>query len=104
MFDFDQCGYGWRAFDIAKFVHRAHTQKIDVMVSNLFLQRYQAIRQLNVAELAAIPVFIKIAHIWVMEISASVVGDVLPYGWFTNEWLDSRLAIFRSLDDSNNDS
>lgn len=99
LFDFDQCGYGWRAFDIAKFIHVAITWKIDGTVRNFFLEGYQAIRQLDIAELASVPIFIKAAHIWVMGISASVVGDVLPYEWFTNEWLDRRLAILKNLDE-----
>lgn len=99
LFDFDQCGYGWRAFDIAKFLHVAIRMKIDVTVRNSFLEGYQSIRKLSETELAAIPVFIKAAHIWVMGISASLVEDVLAYGWFTDEWIDARLALFKNLDD-----
>lgn len=102
LFDFDQCGYGWRAFDIAKFIHASHKFKIDVTIRDLFLEGYQGIRQLDTVELVSIPIFIKVAHIWVMGISASVVGDVLPYGWFTDDWLDQRLAALKSLDVGNN--
>ncbi|MCC5600103.1 hypothetical protein [Nostoc favosum] len=102
MFDFDQCGYGWRAFEIAKFLHVALRVKIDITVRNSFIKGYQAIRKLSEAELTSIPVFVKAAHIWVMGISTNVVGDVLPYGWFTDEWLDQRLAMLRSLDESDN--
>lgn len=102
LFDFDQCGYGWRAFDIAKFIHTALIWKIDATVKDAFLQGYQGIRQLDAAEIASIPIFIKVAHIWVMGISTSVVGDVLPYGWFTGDWLDVRLETLRSLDNCNN--
>lgn len=100
LFDFDQCGYGWRAFDIAKFMHTAYSRKLDATVSKLFLQGYQAVCSLNAAELAAIPIFVKVAHIWVMGISTSVVGDVLAYSWFTDDWLDSRLQTLKSLDDN----
>ncbi|BAZ25776.1 hypothetical protein NIES4073_66820 [Kalymmatonema gypsitolerans NIES-4073] len=34
-----------------------------------------------------------------MGISASVVKDVLASGWFTDEWIDERLAMLKSLDD-----
>lgn len=100
LFDFDQCGYGWRAFDIAKFLHVALRMKIDISVRNSFLEGYQAIRELSESELASIPVFIKAAHIWVMGINTNAVSDVLPYGWFTDDWLDERLAMLRSLDDA----
>lgn len=47
LFDFDQCGYGWRAFDIAKFLHVAIRQKINVAVINSFIEGYQTIRFLE---------------------------------------------------------
>jgi Ser/Thr protein kinase RdoA (MazF antagonist) len=99
LFDFDQCGYGWCAFDIAKFLHVALRMKIDVNVRKSFIEGYQAVRKLSETELAAIPIFIKTAHIWVMGISANAGEDVLPYGWFTDDWFDERLAMLKSLDD-----
>jgi hypothetical protein len=36
--------------------------------------------------------FVKAAHIWVMGMNTGAVGDVIPYGWFTDDWLDQRLA------------
>lgn len=101
LFDFDQCGYGWRTFDIAKFMHIAITWKIDVIVINSFLEGDQAVRQLNTVELLSIPIFIKAAHIWVMGIGTSVVGDVIPYGWFTDDWLDQKLAMLKTLENDN---
>ncbi|WP_026736501.1 phosphotransferase [Fischerella sp. PCC 9605] len=98
LFDFDQCGYGWRAFDIGKFMHFAMRMKIDVEVRNSFIEGYQDIRKLSKVELASIPVFVKVAHIWVMGISANAVEDVLSYGWFDDDWLDARLGLFRNLD------
>ena len=61
----------------------------------------KGIRQLDADEIASIPIFVKVAHIWVMGISTSVVGDVLPYGWVTDK-LDTRLETLRSLDNYNN--
>ncbi|MBH8552536.1 phosphotransferase [Nostocaceae cyanobacterium CENA357] len=98
LFDFDQCGYGWRAFDIAKFLHAAMKMKIDITVRHSFIEGYQAIRQLNETEIASIPIFIKAAHIWVMGISANAVDDVLAYGWFDNDWLDGRLSMLRDFE------
>ncbi|MBW4559267.1 MAG: phosphotransferase [Trichormus sp. ATA11-4-KO1] len=97
LFDFDQCGYGWRAFDIAKFLHASLRMKIDFKVRDKFIDGYQAIRRLSEFELASIPIFTQAAHIWVMGISANAGEDILPYGWFTDDWLDARLAILRNL-------
>lgn len=97
LFDFDQCGYGWRAFDIAKFINTSNTWQLESEIVDAFLNGYQDVRIFSDVEIAAIPIFTKVAHIWVMGISASVVGDVLPYSWFTDEWLDNKLDLFRSL-------
>lgn len=98
LFDFDQCGYGWRAFDIAKFLHASIRRKIDITIRNKFLEGYQTIRQISQKELTLIPIFMKAAHIWVMGISAHAGEDILPYSWFTDDWLDERLLMLRSLD------
>lgn len=99
LFDFDQCGYGWRAFDIAKFINTAIVWKLDNKIIRSFLEGYQTICKLSNIELLAIPIFTKVAHIWVMGISASVVGDVLPYSWFTDDWLVNRLKLFKTMGD-----
>lgn len=99
LFDFDQCGYGWRTFDIGKFINTAIVWKSDNKIIHSFLDGYQTIRKLSNIEITAIPICTKIAHIWVMGISASVVGDVLPYGWFTDDWLNTKLELFKKLDD-----
>lgn len=70
---------------------------IDVKVRNKFIDGYQAIRPLSESEIISIPVFIKAAHIWVMGISANAGEDILPYGWFTDDWLDTRLAMLKIL-------
>jgi Ser/Thr protein kinase RdoA (MazF antagonist) len=98
LFDFDQCGYGWRAFDIAKFIHTSFSWKIDDNVRKPFLDGYQALRQLSEAEFASIPVLVKVAHIWVMGINCEVAGEVVPYGHFTDEWFDASLALLTQLD------
>lgn len=97
LFDFDQCGYGWRAFDIGKFINTSIVWQLESGIIDSFLNGYQDVRVLSYIEIATIPTFIKVAHIWVMGISASVVGDVLAYSWFTDEWLDNKLDLFRSL-------
>lgn len=97
LFDFDQCGYGWRVFDIAKFIHTTYRWELDASIRESFLHGYQQIRQLSHAEIDAIPIFIKAAHIWVMGIACAVVEEVLPYGEFTEEWFRSRLALLSKL-------
>jgi Ser/Thr protein kinase RdoA (MazF antagonist) len=98
LFDFDQCGYGWRAFDIGKFMHTSIIWKINASARKAFLDGYQAIRQLSDAELESIPLFVKVAHLWWMGIVCEVAGEVVPFGHFTDQWFDSRLLLLSQLD------
>jgi len=97
LFDFNQCGYSWRAFDIAKFVHTVYRWELDVSIRESFIQGYQKIRQLSQAEVNAIPVFTIAARIWVMGIACAVVEEVLPYSEFTDEWFNARIVLLSKL-------
>ena len=41
LFDFDQCGYGWRVFDIAKFLQVSLSAGIKREIRDAFLAGYQ---------------------------------------------------------------
>ena len=98
LFDFDQCGYGWRAFDIAKFFHAAIQQNTHTEIRIKFIEGYEAIRKLSPTEVLAIPMFVKAAHIWVMGIAASAAKDILGYAYFQQDWLNKKLAALKNLD------
>ncbi len=68
MFDFDQCGYGHRAFDIGKFISSMSFLKSKADNANAFLNGYQTVNQLSDIELESIPYFEVISKIWVMAI------------------------------------
>lgn len=59
LFDFDHCGYGWRAYDLAVCKGCLSDEAWEA-----FLAAYQALRPLSEAELQMIPVFRKIRPIW----------------------------------------
>ncbi|GAP99410.1 homoserine kinase [Leptolyngbya sp. NIES-2104] len=69
LFDFDQCGFGWRAFDLGKFRQVALNTGISRRVREAFLQGYRSMSPLEEFELAAISAFTQTAHIWVWSIS-----------------------------------
>jgi Ser/Thr protein kinase RdoA (MazF antagonist) len=78
IFDFDHCGYGWRAYDLAGYVLG---RKEDARQA--FLDGYQTIRALSSAELDSLPTFEKIRRFW-------DAGDVLASGkTFGVGWLSS---------------
>lgn len=68
LFDFDQCGMGWRAFEIGKFIASILSRDETEVLQKAFLAGYQSISRLSDDELASIPYFICVAIIWVMAI------------------------------------
>lgn len=88
LFDFDQAGYGWRAYDLATCQGSLRDAAWEA-----FLAGYQSVRRLSAAELESIPTFRKIRSIWYL-------GHVLAMRWargnaelyddcFADEILDS---------------
>ena len=69
LFDFDQCGYGWRAFDVAKFLQVSLQAGISRKVRDTFLAGYQAVQPLTTTELNSLQAFTQTAHIWVWAIN-----------------------------------
>lgn len=62
-FDFDLCGYGWRAYDVAVFKWcRGENSEL----WEAFLGGYNAIRPLSSRELNAISAFVIIRQLWLM--------------------------------------
>lgn len=69
LFDFDQCGYGWRAFDIAKFLQMALCTGMRYSVRDAFLAGYEDIQPLTDEEIAALRPLTQVAHLWRWAIS-----------------------------------
>jgi Ser/Thr protein kinase RdoA (MazF antagonist) len=69
LFDFDQCGYGWRIFDIAKFVHISLRTGISKNIREAFVSGYQEISKLSDREISSLQAFTQTAHIWVWAIN-----------------------------------
>ena len=68
LFDFDQCGYGWRAFDLAKFLQVSLSAGIKRNIRDSFLAGYQEIQKLTDAELSSMQALTQMAHIWAWAI------------------------------------
>lgn len=69
MFDFDQCGFGWRAFDIGKFLQISVRSGLHRAVRDAFMEGYQSIAPLHDFELESMQAFTQMAHIWSWSIS-----------------------------------
>lgn len=74
LFDFDQCGYGWRVFDLAKFLQVSLNAGIDRKVRDAFFAGYQQVQQLCETELSSLQTFTQMAHIWAWAISINATA------------------------------
>jgi Ser/Thr protein kinase RdoA (MazF antagonist) len=97
LFDFDQCGYGYRAFEIGKFISSIQPLKTKQQLAEAFIDGYQEVRRLSQAEVDAIPYFEIVSHIWVMAIHA-YNADRIGHKWLEKPFWDRRLAILKELD------
>jgi Ser/Thr protein kinase RdoA (MazF antagonist) len=69
LFDFDQCGYGWRVFDLAKFLQVSLSAGISRKVRDAFFVGYENIQPLTDAEATSLQALTQVAHIWAWAIS-----------------------------------
>ena len=69
MFDFDQCGHGWRAFEIGKFYQAALTTGMCRRVREAFVAGYESQTIFTEAEEKAMQSLTQLAYIWSWRIS-----------------------------------
>ena len=90
MFDFDCCGVGWRAYDIAVYRWLLELRNI---ASNWkpFLDAYQSLRPLREIDLSAVPLFVAARCVWILGLhtsNASFLGrSFLNDQFYWNYWL-----------------
>lgn len=99
-FDFDCCGPGWRAYDIAVFrwftVFRRPgiSRQQDEKLWEAFLAGYTQHRTLNALDIAAVPVFVAIRQIWLQGVHTSGAPD-WGYCYLDDRYFDESMKILR---------
>lgn len=63
-FDFDSCGYGFRAYDLAVLRHNSRLGDWNAEIANAVLAGYESIRPLSDEERQSIPLFMITRRIW----------------------------------------
>ena len=96
LFDFDQCGYGWRIFDIAKFLQVSLRTGISRKVREAFLDGYQSVQNLTDYEFASLQAFTKTAHIWAWAISLNH-SRIYNYSRLDHSYFTQRLEQLKRL-------
>ena len=84
-FDFDCCGMGWRAYDIAVFRWAAGREDAQWQA---FLRGYRERRDLHVRDLAAVPWFVAARHIWLIGLHTGNAQD-WGAGWLNDAYFES---------------
>jgi Ser/Thr protein kinase RdoA (MazF antagonist) len=96
LFDFDQCGYGWRIFDIAKFWQISLRTGISRTVREAFLKGYQSVQALTELEFNALQSFTQTAHLWMWMISCTA-AKLHDYSKLDDTYLTLRLEQLKRL-------
>jgi Ser/Thr protein kinase RdoA (MazF antagonist) len=96
LFDFDQCGYGWHIFDIAKFLQVSLRTGISKTVRDSFLTGYQTVKKLTDLEISLLQPFTQMAHIWMWAINIQS-SKLYNYCRLDNYYLRNRLDQLKRL-------
>jgi Ser/Thr protein kinase RdoA (MazF antagonist) len=104
LIDFDCCGYGWRAYDLAVFFWSTRHLPQAAPVRTAFLRGYMEHRRVSAQELASIPHFVAAQHICItaVEIEQAARG-VWGSEPITDAYFDDRLRFLRTWMQATND-
>jgi len=97
-YDFDCCGWGYRAYDLAVFpwafaVRQNTTDRIEAM-GRAFLKGYVRRRTLGATDVDAIAAFVAIRQIWLLGLHIGI-GDRFGWGWINDDYFDRQLKVLR---------
>ena len=98
LYDFDYCGWGFRAYDLAVFPWSfaftdAAPERIETL-SRAFFTEYIRRCPLGEADIAAIPAFVAIRQILLVGLRVSL-GDRLGFGWMDDRFFDRQFKVLR---------
>lgn len=96
-FDFDCCGVGLRAYDIAVFRWCARLNMKESTRWPEFLRGYQSIRCLNDSEIRATDMFVAIRHIWLLGLHAGL-SHSKGSGWLNDQYFNRHMKFLKEWD------
>jgi len=98
-FDFDQCGYAYRAFELGKFASFIAPMGNKQALFDAFLSGYSEHIKLTEDELKTIPLFEMASVIWVMAIAAQNI-ELIGYKWVEGDFWVERIARLKKLEET----
>jgi Ser/Thr protein kinase RdoA (MazF antagonist) len=97
-FDFDCCGPGWRAYDIAVYLWGAGgDRRKGARRWREFLRGYREVRLITRLDLEAVPLFVSIRHIWLMGLHTAN-GKDWGHNWMGERYFDRHFKFLREWD------
>lgn len=94
-FDFDCCGRGWRAYDLAVFRWQVAVNGLPLWVWDAFLAGYREERAIAAIDLAAISYFVAVRQVWIMGLHCGNSGD-WGVGWLNGQYFARSLNFLRT--------
>jgi Ser/Thr protein kinase RdoA (MazF antagonist) len=98
VFDFDCCGWGYRAYDLSVFpwafaVGESAPGRVESM-GRAFLKGYMRCRSFRQVDIDAIPVFAAIRQIWLIGLHIGL-ADRFGWGGLNDRYFDRQLKVLR---------
>ncbi|ANF97848.1 phosphotransferase [Paenibacillus bovis] len=100
-YDFDICGYGWRAYDIAEFrlareIHSGHDKDEVERLWQAFLNGYRQVRDLSRNDVKAVSIFVVLRQLWLFGLCFSE-SELIGGADFDDGFIDSKMEYFRNV-------
>ena len=97
LFDFDCCGMGWRAYDIAVFRWSARLRGKEEEQWSAFLRGYREVRNVHEMDIQAIPYFVAMRHLWLMGLHTGNRED-FGIAWMNDAYFEKAIKFLRDWD------
>lgn len=94
LFDFDCCGVGWRAYDLAVFRWAARVRKKEQEQWLAFLRGYREVRTIHEREIQAVSYFVALRHLWLLGLHAGSQQD-FGTAWMNDAYFDEAFRFLR---------
>lgn len=96
LFDFDQCGYGWRMFDVAKFWQVSLQTGLSRSIRLAFLDGYRACENVTEEEVNSLQALTQAAYIWSWAIALNH-AKFYDYSRLDRSYFSQRLERLKRL-------
>ena len=93
-FDFDCCGFGLRAYDLATFKWSLRWRKKENEFWPKFMEGYNSVREMPDLNLNLIESFVAIRDIWLIALHIGNSDD-LSKGWINEDYIDRHMKFLR---------